>query len=135
MARCRTSREDPDAAIRIGEVIEQDMVKDFGLQAAIDGLGIAFVTELMLTPHLAAGPTGAVARALVGPVSGVFSVLSGPATDGSATAGLHRFGSLASKGIRGLRNGRRTTGELAGALNGILNNADSSASPLAGSRA
>jgi DNA-binding transcriptional LysR family regulator len=30
-------------------------LKDFGLQAAIDGLGIAFVTELMIAPHVAAG--------------------------------------------------------------------------------
>jgi DNA-binding transcriptional LysR family regulator len=30
-------------------------LKDFGLQAAIDGLGIAFATELMILPHVAAG--------------------------------------------------------------------------------
>lgn len=30
-------------------------LKDFGLQAAIDGLGIAFATELMIAPHVAAG--------------------------------------------------------------------------------
>ncbi len=30
-------------------------LKDFGLQAAIDGLGIAFTTEQMIAPHVAAG--------------------------------------------------------------------------------
>jgi DNA-binding transcriptional LysR family regulator len=30
-------------------------LKDFGLLAAIDGLGIAFATELMIAPHVAAG--------------------------------------------------------------------------------
>jgi DNA-binding transcriptional LysR family regulator len=30
-------------------------LKDFGLQAAVDGLGIAFATELMIAPHVAAG--------------------------------------------------------------------------------
>ncbi len=30
-------------------------LKDFGLEAAIDGLGIAFATELMIMPHVAAG--------------------------------------------------------------------------------
>jgi DNA-binding transcriptional LysR family regulator len=30
-------------------------LKDFGLQAAIDGLGIAFTTELMTAPHVDAG--------------------------------------------------------------------------------
>jgi DNA-binding transcriptional LysR family regulator len=30
-------------------------LKDFGLQAAIDGLGIAFATEVMILPHVAAG--------------------------------------------------------------------------------
>ncbi len=29
--------------------------QDFGFQAAIDGLGIAFATELMIVPHVAAG--------------------------------------------------------------------------------
>jgi hypothetical protein len=30
-------------------------LKDFGVQAAIDGLGIAFTTELMVAPHVAGG--------------------------------------------------------------------------------
>jgi DNA-binding transcriptional LysR family regulator len=30
-------------------------LKDFGLQAAIDGLGIAFGTQQMIAPHVAAG--------------------------------------------------------------------------------
>ena len=30
-------------------------LKDFGLQAAIDGLGIAFATQQMIAPHVAAG--------------------------------------------------------------------------------
>ena len=37
----------------VGPVITN--LKDFGLQAAIDGLGIAFATELMIVPHVAAG--------------------------------------------------------------------------------
>ena len=30
-------------------------LKDFGLQAAIDGLGIAFSTQQMIAPHVATG--------------------------------------------------------------------------------
>jgi DNA-binding transcriptional LysR family regulator len=37
----------------VGPVITN--LKDFGLQAAIDGLGIAFASELMIMPHVAAG--------------------------------------------------------------------------------
>jgi DNA-binding transcriptional LysR family regulator len=37
----------------VGPVITN--LKDFGLQAAIDGLGIAFATEPMIGPHVAAG--------------------------------------------------------------------------------
>jgi DNA-binding transcriptional LysR family regulator len=43
-------------------------LKDFGLQAAIDGLGIAFATQQMIAPHLAAGRL----VVLLEPWSGVF---------------------------------------------------------------
>ena len=43
-------------------------LKDFGLQAAIDGLGIAFATQQMVAPHIAAGRL----VMLLEPWSGVF---------------------------------------------------------------
>jgi DNA-binding transcriptional LysR family regulator len=43
-------------------------LKDFGLQAAIDGLGIAFATQQMIAPHIAAGRL----VMLLEPWSGVF---------------------------------------------------------------
>jgi len=43
-------------------------LKDFGLQAVIDGLGIAFATQQMIAPHLAAGQL----VMLLEPWSGIF---------------------------------------------------------------